>query len=75
MRGVNSAKGQDSSVGTMVDYHGVVRMEEEAQDRVHVEAGREEHGVGETNGKEQGKEQRENRRSINRTTWMTMSMG
>ena len=53
---MNSAKGQDSSVGTVVNCLGVVHMEEEAQDRVHVEVGREEHGVGETHGKEQGKE-------------------
>ena len=54
---------------------GVVHMEEEVQDRVHVEVGREEQKIGETQGKEQGEEQRENRRSINRTKWMTMSMG
>ena len=42
-------------------------------DRVQVEVGSEEQGVGETHGKEQGEEQRENKRSISRTTWMTMS--
>ena len=50
-------------------------MEEEVQDRIQVEADREEQGVGETNGKEQGGEQRENRRSINRSPWMSVSMG
>ena len=59
----------------MVNCLGVVHMEEEVQDRVQVEVGREEQGVGETHGKEQSEEQRENKRSINRTTWMTMSMG
>ena len=49
-------------------------MEEEVQDRVQVEVGREEQGVGETNGKEQGKEWRE-KDAINGTTWMTMSVG
>ena len=74
---VQSAKGQDSTVGggAVVDCLGVVHMEEEVQDKVQVEVRREEQGVGETHGKEQGEEQRENRRSINRTTWMTMSMG
>ena len=38
---------------------GIVHMEEEVQDRVQVEVGREEQGVGETHGKEQGEEQRE----------------
>ena len=53
----------------MVNCHGVVHMEEEVQDRVQVEVGREEQGIGETHGKEQSEEQRENRHSINRTTW------
>ena len=75
-RGVSSAKTPDSSFGegAVVICLGVVHMEEQVQDRVQVEVGREEQGVGETRGKEQGEEQRENRRSINRTTWMTMSM-
>ena len=47
---------------------GVVHMEEEVQDRVQVEVGREEQGIGETHGKERGEEQRENKRSINRST-------
>ena len=59
----------------MVYGLGVVHIEEEVQDRVQVEVGREEQRRGETHEKEQGEEQRENRRSINRTTWMTMSMG
>ena len=41
MRGVNSAKGQDSSVGAVVNCLGVVHVEEEVQDRVQVEVGRE----------------------------------
>ena len=66
MRGVNSAWLPDSSFGGDAGYVclGVVHMEEEeVQDRVQVEVGREEQGVGETHGKEQGEEQRENRRS------------
>ena len=61
VRGVKSASGQDSSfgVGAVVICLGVVRMEQEVQDRVPVEVGREEQGVGETHGKEQGEEQRE----------------
>ena len=58
----------------MVNCLGVVHMEEEVQVRIHVEVGREEQGVGETHGKEQDEEQRENRRSINRSPWMTLSM-
>ena len=34
-------------------------MEEEVQNRVQVELGREEQGIGETHGKEQSEEQRE----------------
>ena len=77
MRGVDSAKGPDSSVGgvPVVNCPDVDHMEEEVQVRVQVKVGREEQGVGETHGKEQSEEQRENRRSINRSTWMTMSMG
>ena len=69
MRGVNSAREPDSSVGgvPVVNFLGVDHMEEEVQDRVQVEVGRDEQGVEETHGKEQGQEQRENRRSINRT--------
>ena len=62
------------SFGEVVICLGAVHMEEEVQDRVQVEVGREEQGKGETDGKEQGEEQRENRRSINRTSWMTMEM-
>ena len=36
-------------------------MEEEVQDRVQVEVGREEQGIGETHGKEQSEEQRDKR--------------
>ena len=69
-------QGPDSSVGggAVVNRLGVDHMEEEVQDRVQVEVGKEDQGVGETHGKEQSEEQRENRRSINRT-WMTVSMG
>ena len=61
MRGVNSARGQDSSFGggAVVNCLGVVHMKEEVQDRVQVEVEREEPGVGEIHGKEQGEEQRE----------------
>ena len=74
MRGVNSAKGPDSSVGgvPVVDCLDVDHMEEEIQVRVQVEVEREEQGIGETHGKEQGEEQRVKRSK--RTTWMTMSM-
>ena len=68
---MNSARGQKSSFGevAVVFCLGAVHMEEEeVQERVQVEVEREEHGVGETH----GKEQRASRRSINRTSWMTM---
>ena len=55
VRGVNSAKEPDSSVG--VNCLGVDHVEEEVQDRVQVEVEREEQGIGETHGKEQGEEQ------------------
>ena len=60
MGGVNSAREQDSSVGGDAGYVclGAVHMEEEVQDRVQVEVGREEQGVGVTHGKEQSEEQR-----------------
>ena len=60
---MNSAKGQDSSVGGGAGdvCLGVVHTEEEVQDRVQVEVEREEQGVGETHEKEQGEEQREDR--------------
>ena len=72
---MNSARGPDSSIGGGAGFFfclGVVHMEEEVQDRVHVEVGREEQGEGETHGKEQSEEQRMNRRSINRSSLMTM---
>ena len=58
MRGVNSAREQDSSVGgvAVVICLGVVTMEEEVQDRVQVEVGREEQGEGETHGQGQSEE-------------------
>ena len=76
VRGVNSAKGRDSSVGGVPEVNclSVDHMEEEVQDRVQEEKEREEQGIGETHGKEQGKEQRVKEQTPNRTTWMTMSM-
>ena len=52
MGGVISAREQDSSIGRGAgnDCLGVVHMEEEAQDRVQVEVGREEQSEGETHG-------------------------
>ena len=53
-RGVFSANGPDSSFGGGAGYDcfGDDLMEEEVQVRVQVEVGREEHGEGETHGKE-----------------------
>ena len=54
-RGVNSAKGPDSSVGgVLVNCPDVDHMKEEVQVSVQVEGKR----IGETHGKEQGEEQR-----------------
>ena len=74
MGGVNSSREQDSSFGegVVVNCLGAVHMEEEVQDRIQVEVGREERGEGETHGKEQSKEQRE--QTINCSPWMTMCM-
>ena len=60
--GVYSAREQDSSVGGDAGYVclGVVHMEEEVQDKVQVEVGREEQGEGETHGKGRSEEQRSN---------------
>ena len=60
VRGVNLAKGPDSSVGGVPvgNCLDVDHMEEEVQVRVQVEVEREEQGMGETHGKEQGEEQR-----------------
>ena len=65
MGGVNSARGQDPSVGGDAGYVclGVVLMEEEVQDRVQVEVGREEQGEGETHGDCQNEETMRNKRS------------
>ena len=59
MGGVYSAREQDSSVGGGTGYNclGVVHMEEEVQDRVEVEMGREEQGEGETHGEGQSEKQ------------------
>ena len=75
--GVKSARERDSSIGGGAGNVclGAVHMEEEVQYRVQVDVGREEQGEGETHGKEQSEEQRENIRSINRSSWMTMRMG
>ena len=67
MGGVNSAREQDSLFGGHME-------EEEVQDRVQVEVGREEQGIGETHGKEQSEEQRNDERTINRSSWMTTEM-
>ena len=74
--GVNSAREQDSSIGGGAGNVclGVVHMEEEDQDRVQVEVGREEQGEGETHGKEQSEEQRNDERTINCSSSMTMEM-
>ena len=76
VRGVNSAKGPDPSVGLVpvVTCPDVDNMEEEVQVSVQVEVERVEQGIGETNGKEQGEEQRVKERTLRRTTWMTMEM-
>ena len=76
MRGVNSAKEPESSVGgvPVVNCPDVDHMEEEVQVSVQVEVEREEQGIGETHGKEQGEEQRVKEPTLSRTTWMTMSM-
>ena len=67
---MNSAREQDSSIGGGASNVclGVLHMEEEVQDRVQVEVGREEQGEGETHGKEQCDEQekrRENNQPLN----------
>ena len=63
---MNSAREQDSSVGGDAGYVclGVVHMEEEVQDRVQVEMGREEQGEGETHGKGQSEETTRNNQSL-----------
>ena len=60
VRGLNSAKGPDSSINKLPNCNclDVDHMEEEVQVRVQVEVEREEQGIGETHGKEQGEEQR-----------------
>ena len=65
MGGVNSAREQDSSIGGGAGNVclGVIHMEEEVQDRVLVEVGREKQGEIETHGEEQSEEQRERERT------------
>ena len=68
---MNSAREQDSSIGGGAGNVclGVVHMEEEVQDRVQVEVGREEQGEGETHGKGQSEEQRSNKQSTAHHGW------
>ena len=68
MRGGNSARVQDSSVGgaPVANCPEVDHMEEEVQVRVQVKVEREEQGIGETHGKEQSEERRENKHSVAR---------
>ena len=70
MRGVNSAREQDSSVGgvAVVICLGVVHMEEEVQDRVQLEVGREEQDERET--RKKTKRRIEKQQTINRSPWM-----
>ena len=60
---VNSARRQDSSVGGGAGNVclGAVHMEEDVQDRVQVEVGREVRGVRDTHGMEQGEKHRKNK--------------
>ena len=76
MGGVNSAGGQDSSVGGDAGYDclGVVHMEEGVQVRVQVEVGREEAGERETHGKRQSEEATKNRRSTAHHGWHEYGM-
>ena len=69
---MNSAKEQDSSVGGDAGYVclGVVHMEEEVQDRVQVEVGREEQSERETHGKGQNEEANNEEPTLNRSSWM-----
>ena len=71
MGGVYSASEQDSSVGGDAGYDclGVVHMEEEVQDRVQVEVGREEQGKGETHGESQNEETTRNKRPTAHHGW------
>ena len=68
--GVNSARGQDSSVGGGAgnDCLGIVHMEEGVQVRVQVRVGREEQGEGETHGESQNETQTQ--QTVNRSPWM-----
>ena len=68
---VNSARGQDSSIGgdAVYDCRGVVHMEEGIQVRVQVEVGREEQGEGETHGESQNEETTRNKRSTAHHGW------
>ena len=52
----------------------VDHKEEEVQDTVQLEVGREEQGIAGTHGKEQGEEQRVKEQTLSRTTWMSLCM-
>ena len=69
MRGVNSARGQDSSVDGDAenDCLGVVNMDG-VQVRVQVEVGREEQGEGETQRETERRNNEE--QTLNRSSWM-----
>ena len=71
MGGVYAAREQDSSVGggAGVICLGVVHMEEEVQDRVQVEVGREEQGEGETRKKTKRGTDATNKRSTAHHGW------
>ena len=73
VRGVNSVKVPDSSIGgvPMVNCLGVDHMEEEVQVKFQMEVEREEQKVRETQGKEQSEEQR--KQTLKQPhTWETM---
>ena len=71
MQRVNSAREQGSSIGgdAVVICLGVVHMEEEVQDRVQEEVGREEQGEGQTHGESQNEETTRNKRSTTHHGW------
>ena len=69
--GVNSAREHDCTIGGDAGYvcFGVVHMEEEVQDRVQVEVGREEQGEGDTHEESQNEETTRNKRSTAHHGW------
>ena len=68
---VSSARKQDSSIGGDAGHVclGAVHMEEEVQDRIQVEVGREEQGERETHGESQNEETTKNKRSSAHHGW------